>query len=47
MKNRSTFGFGAGTIFGIEIRIMPGYRIQFIPINVSEDPTPLNMVVRD
>lgn len=38
MKARSTFGILSGTI-EIEIRIMPGNRIWFIPIKFPDDHT--------
>lgn len=45
MKGRSTFAIRAGPIIGIEIRIMPGSRIWFIPFKLPEDPiTAYNMV---
>lgn len=45
MKDRSTFKIRVETIIGIEIRIMPGNRIWFIPIQFPEDlTTPIKVV---
>lgn len=42
MKARSTLGIPSGTIIEIQIRIMPGNRIRFIPIKFPEDHTGLH-----
>ena len=46
MKARSTSGIPSGTILEIQIRIMPGNRIRFIPIKFPEDHTGLHSDTR-